>query len=97
MVFEDGELWWESRADMDSAVEDKATLYDRRGDPHEVVLPRLRFVDRAGVLDAFITSLTGGPAPETIGRDNLNSLALAHAAVKSSQLGRLVQLDSVPS
>jgi predicted dehydrogenase len=97
MVFEDGELWWESRADMDSALEDKATLYDRKDGPHDVALPRLRYVDRAGVLDAFITSLAAGPAPETAGRDNLKSLALAHAAVTSSRLGGLVQLHSAPS
>jgi predicted dehydrogenase len=97
MVFEDGELWWESRADMDSALEDKATLYDRKDGPHEVALPRLRYVDRAGALDAFITSLTAGPAPETAGRDNLKSLALAHAAVTSSRLGGLVHLHSAPS
>lgn len=97
MVFEDGELWWESRADMDSALEDKATLYDRKDGPHEVALPHLRYVDRAGALDAFITSLTAGPAPETAGRDNLKSLALAHAAVTSSRLGGLVHLHSAPS
>jgi predicted dehydrogenase len=97
MVFEGGELWWESRADMDSALEDKATVYDRKNGPHRLALPRLRYVDRAGVLDAFITSLAAGPAPETAGRDNLKSLALAHAAVTSSRHGGPVLLPGLPS
>jgi predicted dehydrogenase len=97
MVFEDGELWWQSRADMDSVLQDKATVYDRKGAPQQVSLPQVRYVDRAGVLDAFVTSLAGGRGPETTGQDNLKSLALAHAAVTSSRLGAPVPLTSVPS
>ena len=42
------------------------------------------FVDRAGALDAFVTALSEGVQPESTGRENLGSLALAHAALDSS-------------
>jgi predicted dehydrogenase len=84
MVFEDGELWWTSRGDLHTEAEDRAALFDHHAARTPVALPHLPFLDRAGALDAFVTALSEGVQPESTGRENLGSLALAHAALDSS-------------
>lgn len=46
-----------------------------------------------GSMGELMRALTEGREPETSGRDNLNSLAIAYAAVESSQTGRAVELE----
>jgi predicted dehydrogenase len=42
----------------------------------------------------FLTALAERRAPATSGRDNLQSIKLAFAAVESSETGRTVDLDA---
>jgi predicted dehydrogenase len=84
MEFEEGELWWTSRGDLQSDLQDEAWLYDHHAQRSAVALPHLKHVDRAGALDAFVTAVSNGTEPESSGRENLGSLAFAYAAVESS-------------
>lgn len=41
----------------------------------------------------MLRALAEGREPATSGRDNLNTIQIAYAAVESSNLGRTVELD----
>jgi predicted dehydrogenase len=97
MEFDNGELWWTSRGDLHTGAEDRASLFDHYATRTPVTLPHLRFVDRAGALDAFVTALSEGVQPESTGRENLGSLALAHAALDSSLKREPVTVPAVTS
>jgi predicted dehydrogenase len=95
MEFEKGELWWTSRGDLQTGSNDEAWVYDHYAKRKAVALPDLKRTDRAGALDAFVTALSEGTQPESSGRENLGSLALAHAAVGSSLHRGLVVVPDV--
>jgi len=44
------------------------------------------------LLDEFLRAIRGGPPPATSGRDNLKTLALAFAAIRSCETGQVVDL-----
>jgi predicted dehydrogenase len=48
-----------------------------------------------GSMGEMLTSLAEGRPPLTAGRDNLNSIKIAYAAVESSENGRAVTLDEI--
>lgn len=48
-----------------------------------------------GSMGELLTALAAGRPPQTNGRDNLNSVKIAYAAVESSQTGRTVALDEI--
>jgi predicted dehydrogenase len=85
MEFEQGEVWWTSRDDRNSAVEEAVWSYDHEAERKNLPLPDLPFVDRAGSLNAFSRALRDGEVPETSAWDNVNSLALTYAAVESAR------------
>ncbi|MBT2502606.1 Gfo/Idh/MocA family protein [Curtobacterium sp. ISL-83] len=87
---DEGELWFTSRSGEPNAVAgDRVTLRRTQDDEAEpVALRTLPHTDRQGGLQAFARSVTGGPAPETSGRDNLRSLALMEAATRSAASGQ---------
>ena len=92
-----GELWWTSRGDLHTDVDDEAWLYDHHAKRSAVPLPQLQRTDRAGALEAFVTAVSAGVQPESSGRENLGSLALAHAAVDSSLKREPVAVPSITS
>ncbi|MCC5959039.1 MAG: Gfo/Idh/MocA family oxidoreductase [Rhodobacteraceae bacterium] len=49
----------------------------------------------AGVLADFVTAVQNGTAPLTCGSDNIKSLAMVLAAIKSAQLGQRVSLSDI--
>ena len=95
MEFEEGEVWWTSRGDLQSDREDKASLYDHAANRRALALPHLPRIDRAGALDAFVKAVRDGTEPESSGRENLGSLSLAHAAVESSIRQELVTVPVI--
>jgi len=56
--------------------------------PEPVPLADLPAQGQHEVLRQFTSALAGGPAPETVGRDNLKSLAAVFAALESARSGR---------
>ena len=74
---------------------DQLTLYsrDRPGEKRSFRLRGSWFPDAFGAsMGAFMRALTEGTEPPTSGRDNLNSIRIAYAAVESSETGRAVAL-----
>ena len=45
-----------------------------------------------GVMQDFIAAVRGGSAPETVGRDNIKSLAMALGAIQSAEQSRRVEI-----
>jgi len=82
----------------DRRGEDRVELYTTATQAVPAPLVATPFTDRAGALDGFAHWLrTGKPADGlSTGRDNLGSLALMHAAIRSAgEGGRLVGLAEV--
>ena len=96
IVGERGSLIWdgfdairaETRSDARDGLFDSVT-------PAEV--PPLDAVDRVGghlgVMQDFVAAVRGGPPPETAGADNLKSLAMVFAAIKSADAGHPVNVE----
>lgn len=63
-----------------------------------VAIPPLDPADRIGghlgVIEDFVAAVLGGGQPETHGADNVNSLAMALAAVESAESGRPVAIST---
>jgi predicted dehydrogenase len=45
-----------------------------------------------GVLSDFVAAIAAGTAPETVGHDNIRSLAMALGAIESAQAGQYVEI-----
>ncbi len=84
----------------DRRGEDRVMLYKAADKRRAAALMETAFTDRAGALAGFVDWVrTGVPADGlSTGRDNLESLALMHAAIRSAaEGGRLVALAEVMS
>ncbi|WP_183430726.1 Gfo/Idh/MocA family oxidoreductase [Mesorhizobium sp. RMAD-H1] len=61
-----------------------------------VGIPPLDNSDRTGghlgVLEDFIAAMRGGPIPETVGSENIKSLAMVFGAIDSAEAGRRVEI-----
>jgi predicted dehydrogenase len=91
MTFEHAEVWWTSRELLDTADGDRVVMRDALGE-HDLPLPAVPRLGRAGCLTELIAAVRAGRQPESSGRENLGSLALALAAVESSERGEPVSL-----
>lgn len=85
MTFERGEVRWTSRGLAGSHDAERVTVQAAGGEAREVALPELPLIDQAGSLAEFADAVRSGREPESSGRENLGSLALALAAVQSSE------------
>lgn len=93
MEFEGAEVTWTSRAGggtMDEA--DWVVVRPLDGEPQQLPLPKLSYLDRAGSLDTFLHAIRTGTEPPTSGRLNLGTLALTIASVESAETGAPVLL-----
>lgn len=87
MTFERGEIRWTSRGLAANRDAERVFVRPRdgAGEEYEMDLPELPLIDQAGSLGEFAAAITAGREPESSGRENLGSLALALAAVESSR------------
>src|SRR5262249_20481493 len=76
---------------------DRLVVRERGAEPREVELPRLELIDRAGCLAEFAAAVSTGRTPETSGRDNLATLSLCEALVKSARRRIPVTPAEVPT
>ncbi len=62
----------------------------------KVPVRRLRqaHTNHGGALHAFVAALNGGPLPETVCTDNIKSLAMVHAAIRSARQQRRVAVTT---
>ena len=98
MEFENADVWWTSRAPQDEpAARDRLII---RGDGVEQSSPQLKppaQFDRAGCLAAFRDTVHSGREPPffSSGADNINSLAMVEAAVRSAASGQSVRIAEI--
>jgi len=85
-----GDVWWTSRHRFTDETKDDRLIVRRLGEKAtEPELPEIRHLDRAGSLAAAVATVDSGTQPPRFpsGADNLNSLALAAAAILSAARG----------
>lgn len=100
MEFEQGVVMWTSRGDrsgLRSAEGDAVSIYRHEAAPGRIALPHLDLMDRAGALDAFTRALASGTTPESAAEENLGSLALAYATIRSADCREPVQVMTSPN
>ncbi len=85
-----GELAWTSR---ESPPPDRVVWRALGGAPEVLDLPGVAQLDRAGAVSAFVRAVWSGEAPVSSGEDNLRSLALTLASIRSAQERRPVGLE----
>ncbi|YBV96742.1 Gfo/Idh/MocA family oxidoreductase [Phyllobacteriaceae bacterium JZ32] len=90
-----GSLVWDGHDDIQA----EAVTSGRDGLFSEVAavgIPPLDSSDRIGghlgVLQDFIAATRGGPAPETVGSENIKSLAMVFGAIDSAEAGRRLEI-----
>lgn len=91
LTFERGEVRWTSRDLPGSRDAERVVVRDADGE-RALPLPELPVVDQAGSLAELVAALAARRTPESSGRENLGSLALALAAVESSERDEPVPL-----
>jgi predicted dehydrogenase len=94
MTFERAEVSWTSRDLRGSIAGEQVNVRPQGGRPYTPELPAVPLLDQAGSLAEFVDAVRTGREPESSGRANLGSLALALAAVESSERGAPVTLGA---
>jgi predicted dehydrogenase len=89
---EKGAIQWQSRADSGSGGE-KVTVQKEGGKAaREIALPKLRYADRSGTLDALVTAIRTGRTPETTAAENVSTLKLVYGTISAAETGKIVRL-----
>jgi predicted dehydrogenase len=101
MDFEQGSLFWTARGDRPLVNrQDRMSIRRLNSEPEDIDLEPIPKYDRVGVLNAFAVAIQSGTAPSFFpsGRDNMSTLSIVQAAIKSSlQSGASVQIGSIHS
>lgn len=97
IVGERGSLVWDGHDSIGvEVVADDARdgLFDQT---RPVEVPPLDAADAIGghfaIMNQFVAAVRGGPLPETVSTDNLNSLAMVFGAIKSAEAGQAVAIE----
>lgn len=98
IVGERGTVTWDGLDDIRS--ERRSDIRDGLFDRSEPVsLPPLDPRDRVGghhgVMADFVAALCNGGEPETVGHENIKSLAMVFAAIESAETGRRVEIGEL--
>lgn len=88
-----GTLVWDGHAELraEVAVASRTGLFDATQQV-EVPAAEGRVGGHLGVLQDFVAAVRGGCVPETVGPDNIHSLAMTLGAVDSTRSGRRVEI-----
>jgi predicted dehydrogenase len=99
MDFEEGSLFWTARGDRPMVNRhDRMSIQRLNSEPENIDLEPVLKYDRLGVLSAFAIAVQNGTAPSFFpsGHDNLSTLSIVEAAIKSSlQGGASVQIETL--
>ncbi|MBD3240687.1 MAG: gfo/Idh/MocA family oxidoreductase [Chitinivibrionales bacterium] len=78
----EGAVVWTCRG---GPTEEYVQLVRHGGSTEEVKMPRLKHIDRAGCLDAFVGAVETGAEPETSARDNVGTVRVVNALIASAK------------
>jgi predicted dehydrogenase len=99
MDFEQGSLFWTARGDRPMVNRhDRMSIQRLNSEPEDVDLQPMLKYDRLGVLNAFAVAIRSGTAPPFFpsGRDNMSTLSIVEAAIRSFlQGGASVQIETL--
>jgi predicted dehydrogenase len=99
MDFEEGSLFWTARGDRPLVNRhDRMSIRRLNSEPEDIDLEPMLKYDRLGVLNAFAVAIRSGTAPSFFpsGRDNISTLSIVEAAIRSSlQGGASVQIETL--
>ena len=99
MDFEQGSLFWTARGDRPLVnAQDRMSIRRLNSEPEAIDLEPMPKYDRLGVLGAFAVAIQSGTPPSFFpsGRDNISTLSIVQAAIKSSlQGGASVKIETV--
>jgi predicted dehydrogenase len=91
-----GSILWDGAADIRAEVALPHQAGTLLPDTQAIEVPALNLADRVGghlgVITDFISAVCGGPVPETVGRENIKSLAMVLGAIDSVGQGRRVEI-----
>lgn len=91
-----GSLTWDGHDDIRAEVAGKV-IEGLFSEVAAVEIPPLDVSDRTGghlgLLQDFIAATRGGPEPETVGHQNIRSLAMVFGAIESAETGRRVAIE----
>ncbi len=98
MTFEHADIWWTGRgSEGERFARDRLIVRESNVAVAKVELKVPPYFDRAGCLSAFAEAVTTGRQPPhfSSARDNVGSIALVEAAVRSADAGRPVALSEL--
>ena len=90
-----GSLVWDGRDEIriEVAGAGRSGLFNEGVD---IAVPSFDPADKIGghlgVMQDFVAAVRGGTEPETVGRDNIRSLAMALGAIQSAEQGRRIEI-----
>jgi predicted dehydrogenase len=87
-----GEIAWTSRDNRGASV-DRVIVRPLGKRARRLELSAPVHIDRAGSLRAFAKAVATGEQPESSGRDNLGSISLMNAAIRSASTGEPVRIE----
>lgn len=95
VVAERGSLVWDGFNDLraEGVAKNREGLFDKV-EPIDVppLDPRDRVGGHIGVMQDFVAAIRDGTEPETVGTDNIRSLAMVLGAIESAKSGRRVEI-----
>jgi predicted dehydrogenase len=80
--------------DREGAVRLQRHMEGRGLTTEELPTVRGRFDGHLAIVDQFLTWMAGGPAPETVLQDNIQSAAMLFAAIDASQTGQMIDVQA---
>jgi predicted dehydrogenase len=96
IVCENGSITWDGEETIraEIAAAPRQNLFDTA---YLLEVPPLEEGDRVGghlgVLQDFVAAVQGGPLPETVGSDNIDSFAMVVSATRSAESGQRVAVE----
>jgi len=90
---EDGSFKWDGEDNVTGQRVANGEGFTRQLADIPVAAERMPFTGHAGVMREFLDCVKNGGAPRTAAADNIKSLAMVHAAVKSAETGERVNVE----
>jgi predicted dehydrogenase len=97
VIGQKGSLKWDGQQQLNAQVLAKTGGFFSEFEPASIPDgdPLEKTGGHGGLIREFVDCVRNGLEPETICSDNIHSLAMVHAAIRSAETGRVVRIDEV--
>ena len=97
VIAQKGSLKWDGQQQFNAQILSKTGGFFSEFKP--ALIPEADSLEKtgghAGLIREFVDCVRNGREPETICSDNIHSLAMVHAAIRSAETGRVVRIDEL--